>query len=136
MCGPRGIPPRRTLLEHAPSTVIESSDEEPSIEDGCAPEFARARRIERYVQRLMQDLKSKHHMITKEHEQFEELKLTARQVFSAVYMCKTELDAACEEGDWNNVRKVKNILYVCQEAIRGFSGDNLWEEKEDMDESH
>jgi hypothetical protein len=28
---------------------------------GCAPEFARARCVERYVQRLMQDLKAKHH---------------------------------------------------------------------------
>jgi hypothetical protein len=74
--------------------------------------------------------------MVEEQRQFEHLKETARQVFSAIYMCKTELDAACEEGSWTEVRKVKNILGTCQEAIRCYGGsDKLWENEEDMDDS-
>lgn len=66
-------------------------------------------------------------VVEKEHRELVELKNIARQVFTAIYMCKAELDEATEDNDWETVKRVRNVMAVCQKAVKGYSGGELWE---------
>ncbi|RXW14060.1 hypothetical protein EST38_g11789 [Candolleomyces aberdarensis] len=82
--------------------------------------------IGRRVSRLAENLTTINEAVNQEHDNFIQLKAVSREVFGAVYMCKTELEVAHADRDWKKVERVMAIMNSCQGSIRAYGGDALW----------